>query len=178
MVILQTANGSNANSANIDALLRRRGCCKAPITTFQNNEYIHRLNRTLQAEMRALSGCRSLLSRQPSAAALHQAITDHDFAARELARLVIANRGVPEDKATLSFGLTQTLIRVCSAIPVRLFEKASYSTLIVLEKNLSRRYNRLLVVAPLRDQELLGNLKSLAEQHQANLIAAGDAHTP
>lgn len=177
MVILQTVNGSNTGSTDIAAVLRRRSC-KAPYTTFHNSEYIHRLNRTLQAEMRALTGCRRLLNRQPAVAALHQAISDHDFAARELVRLVIANRGVPEDKSTLSFGLTKTLIGVCSAIPVRLFAKASFSTLVVLEKNLAHRYTRLLAAAPLRDQEMIANLKMLAEHHQTMLSEAGVAHRP
>jgi hypothetical protein len=170
MIILQTASGGDAGSINLDALLSDRR--HAPSTTFRNNDYIHRLNRALQAEMRALAACRSLLGRHPSVEALHCAVTDHHFAGKELVRLVIANRGVPEDRAALSLGLTGTFIRVCSAIPVRIFERASFSTLVTLEKSLATVYAKLLVEAPLRDQEALDVLLKLAEKHQEALTSA------
>lgn len=170
MIILQTASGGSAGSIDIDSILRKRR--PTPATTFRNNDYIHQLNRTLQKEMRALAACRGLLRHHPEAQPLAVAVTDHHQAVNELVRLVIANRGVPEDKTALSLGLTSTFIRVCSAIPVRWFERASFSTLIGLEKSLIRTYQKLISQAPLRDQESLAILKALAEKHQAELTSA------
>ena len=170
MIILQTASGGDAGRMNLEALLHNRR--HAPATTFRNDGYIHQLNRALQREMRTLAACHRQLTAYPGLETLQQAITDHHMARQELIRLVIVNHGVPEDKTALSLGLTGTFIRVCSAIPVRWFERVSFSTLVALEKNLAAAYRRLLKQAPLRDQETLETLRQLATKHQTELTYA------
>lgn len=154
MIILQTAGGGEVTSFPWDGLLKGR-VDQAPATSFRNSDYIHKLNRTLQAEVRALSAYREVLSRHPEIKHLHQALTDHQNASSELVRLVIANRGVPEDKAALNLGLSRRFVQICSAIPVRFFERASLSTLRAMETNLASAYTRLADEAPMRDHEVL-----------------------
>lgn len=162
MIIFQTAGGGNAGSFGASAaLLRERG---APVaTTFRSNEYIHRLNRALQAEMRAVSAYRGLGVRFDEAHAAHQ------DSGKELVRLIIANRGIPEDRTALSFGLTRTLIHLCNAMPARLGERATLGTLQKIEGHLVQSYKKLQTMAPSRDRPILDELLARTER-QANAL--------
>jgi hypothetical protein len=165
MIIFQTAS-SDLTGLSLDASLLKSDF--VPATTFRNNAYIHRLNRTLQAEMRALSAYRSLTDRDASvgvpAERLIAHVEGHQAAGKELVRLIIANRGVPEDRSALSFGLTRTLIHICSRVPVRLFERATLGTLATLEKQLVVSYRKLINEAPLRDVPVLEDLLTQTER--------------
>jgi hypothetical protein len=167
MIIFQTAGCGCANGLKINAGILDRG--SAPATTFRSNDYIHRLNRTLQAEMRALSAYTSLLSNPQDHADLVLTAENHQLASRELIRLIIANRGIPEDRAGISLGLTRSLIRLCTLVPTRLTDKVSLSTLRRIEQGLVVRYEKLLKMAPTRDQEALLHLLAQTQQQNSAL---------
>lgn len=145
-------------------------------TTFRSDAYIHRLNRTLQAEMRAISACRAYVSGlaaikgEEALAPLVEANGgEHQLAGRELVRLIIANRGIPDDRSALSLGLTKTFISFCARVPSRIFERASLGTLASLEGHLKQQYERLLKVAPARDAHVLGDLARQAARRENEL---------
>lgn len=173
MIIFQTAGGSSGGITLGGAILGDRD--RASATTFRNNDYIHRLNRTLQAEMRAISAYQSLPHGSGGASVIgdmgDKAFTAHQMAGKQLVCLIIASRGVPEDRSALSLGFTKTFIQICSAIPSRLFERATASTLLTLERQLVQSYLRLLKEAPARDAGILKDLRVLTERRAAELTA-------
>lgn len=138
---------------------------QASVTTFRNNSYIHRLNRTLQAEMRTIAAYRACLKAlqtvDGAAATLAANSAEHQVAGRELVRLIIANRGIPEDRSALSFGLTPALIRIFSG----LFARATRGTLEALERRLAIHYQALLKEAPAYDAVVLTELLKQTQQH-------------
>ncbi|MEN9834205.1 MAG: hypothetical protein RL011_398, partial [Pseudomonadota bacterium] len=127
-------------------------------TTFRTNEYIHRLNRALQAEMRAYSTYAGLISHSHEDQEWDLHADNHQHAARDLVRLIIGNRGIPEDRAALSLGLTEKLVRLCTMVPTKLTDKVSASTLRRLELSLVVRYRKLIKMAPARDRPDLQRL--------------------
>ena len=167
MIIFQTAGSGCANGLKINAGILDRGSASA--TTFRSNDYIHRLNRTLQAEMRAMSAYSSLLTNPQDRANFALAAENHQLASRELIRLIIANRGIPEDHVGIRVGLTRSLIRLCTLVPTRLTEKVSLSTLSRIELGLVARYQKLLKMAPARDQEALLHLLAQTQQQNSAL---------
>ena len=167
MIIFQTAGCGCANGLKINAGILDRGSASA--TTFRSNDYIHRLNRTLQAEMRAVSAYASLLINPQDHANFGLTAENHQLASRELIRLIIANRGIPEDRAGISLGLTRSLIRLCTLVPTRLTDKVSLSTLRRIEQGLVVRYETLLKMAPTRDQEALLHLLAQTQQQNSAL---------
>lgn len=167
MIIFQTAGSSDAGSFRLNA--RLLGERMPSTTTFRSNDYIHRLNRTLQAEMRAISAYRGLDGRQPEKVALDAATACHQLAGKELVRLIIANRGIPEDRSTLSFGLTRTFIQICARVPAPLGERVTLTTLHKLEGGLVNSYKKLVDVAPKRDLVVLNHLLDKAVRRSASL---------
>jgi hypothetical protein len=168
MIIFQTAGSGDASGFRFDAHLL--GDLGSVATTYRESDYIHRLNRTLQAEMRAVSAYRSVGLRLPEK--LTDAFDGHQRAGRELVRLVIANRGVPEDRSALSFGLTRTVVQILSRVPSRLAERVTSQTLLRLETHLEESYQRLLEIAPARDRLVLNGLLQQAERFAGVLAEA------
>jgi hypothetical protein len=162
MIIFQTAGCGCANGIKLGHGLL--DAAEVSATTFRTNDYIHRLNRALQAEMRALSAYSSLVAGGADQASLDAGVTIHHGAGRELVRLIIANRGVPEERAALSFGLTRRLITFCNLVPTRLSEQVSFSTLRQLERLLLSHYQKLLTLAPPRDQEPIKQLLAKTQE--------------
>lgn len=167
MIIFQTAGSGDAGSFRLNA--RLLGDRMPSATTFRSNDYIHRLNRTLQAEMRAISAYRGLNGREPDALELEAKAACHQLAGKELVRLIIANRGIPEDRSTLSLGLTKTFIQICNRVPSRLAERVTFTTLYKLECRLVGSYKKLVTVAPARDIAVLTHLLDRAERRSADL---------
>lgn len=171
MIIFSTAGGGAGGFTVGRGLL---GDAYQPtVTTFRNNSYIHRLNRTLQAEMRAIAAYRAYL-KAPGAhgegdaeQALEANGAEHQAAGRELVRLIIANRGIPEDRSALGLGLTPAFIRIFS----RILARATLGTLEVLERRLVAQYRRLLKEAPQYDVAVLTELLKQTERHLGTLAA-------
>jgi hypothetical protein len=167
MIIFQTAGGDAGALGLKGGLLDAR----PPATTFRNNAYIHRLNRTLQAEMRAVSAYRTLKDRP----AFDELAAGHQLAGKELVRLIIANRGIPEDRSALSLGLTRRFIHLCAALPSRLSGRVATSTLRQLERQLVVSYRKLMGLAPGCDLPILADLLKAAERQARKLDAtSGD----
>ena len=167
MIIFQTAGCGCANGLKLSAGILDRGSASA--TTFRSNDYIHRLNRTLQAEMRAVSAYASLVINPQDHVNFVPTAENHQLASRELIRLIIANRGIPEDRAGINLDLTRSLIRLCTLVPTRLTDKVSLSTLRRIEQGLIVRYQKLLKMAPARDQEELLHLLAQTQQQNSAL---------
>lgn len=138
----------------------------AKCTTFQTNDYIHRLNRTLQAEMRALSAYGSLAEKPVLGSELANVTAGHQHAGKELIKLIIANRGVPEDKAAISLGLTKTFVQLCAVMPRGLAGRATRTTLVHVEQNLVYSYQKLLTLAPSRDSPTLVDLLAATQKQR------------
>lgn len=165
MIIFQTAGSGGWAGSSLSALGRELLGEGPAATTFRSNGYIHRLNRTLQAEMRAVSAYSA------GRDALHAKNgEEHGHAGKTLVRLIIANRGIPEDRTVLSLGLTRTWIGLCTRIPTKLFEKATAGTLLTLEAQLARRYRELLREAPARDVPELRDLLKKTERRRTGLL--------
>jgi hypothetical protein len=169
MIIFQTAGSGDTSSFGLG-----RAPLGAPATTFRSNAYIHRLNRALQAEMRAVSAYRSLDARGAPVSGdfLDEAETGHQENGKALVRLIIANRGIPEDRSVLSLGLTRTFIQLCALVPSELSRRATQGTLRQLEKGLAGGYRKLLQAAPPRDAHVLEELLGSAERRAAELANA------
>ncbi|TWW09796.1 hypothetical protein E3A20_10760 [Planctomyces bekefii] len=165
MIILQTAGSGNASGMGVGrGLLADLG---GQVTTFEENDYIHKLNRTLQAEMHAVAAYRSLSSR-PDTDSL-SAQESHQRAGRELVRLIIENRGIPEDRAALSFGLAPRLIRLVVKVPSRFTDRMTLGTLSRVELQLIASYRKLMELAPSRDMQVLQELLACSESHLSAL---------
>ena len=177
MIIFQMATSGEVGGFTVGAALLPD--FQPTATTFRSNDYIHRLNRTLQAEMRAISAYRAYASSLPTqtevpAAGMTLLIdangAEHQAAGRDLVRLIIANRGIPEDRSALSLGLTKTFISLCARVPTRFFERASVGTLSSLERHLKEQYARLLKNAPARDLGVLGELERQTIRRESELV--------
>jgi hypothetical protein len=174
MIILQTVSGDLGITFEGAGLLGESKFAPTA-TTYRDNSYIHKLNRALQAEMRAVSAYRSLQSSEAlqlnlnPTTDLDQHLLDHQEATKELVRLIILSRGIPEDRTVVSLGFTKTFLQFCSRVPTRLFARVTVSTLAQLERNLLSHYERLLAEAPARDQESLRQLCQAANGHVESL---------
>jgi hypothetical protein len=160
MIIFSTAGGGVGGLTVGRGLL---GAAGGPsVTTFRNNAYIHRLNRTLQAEMRAIAAYRAFMK---GAEAEIEGVAanggEHQLAGRELVRLIIANRGIPEDRSALDLGLTPAFIRIFSGI----FARATLGTLEALERRLVEQYQKLRKEAPACDAGALAELERQTAKH-------------
>lgn len=155
MIILQTAGSGNSGSILGAGLLAPR----EQVTTFRNNSYIHRLNRTLQSELRAVSAYNHVffVNREPDL--FQEASQVHQNCGKQLIRIIIANRGIPEEKSALSIGLTKHWFRMCASADQPFLERTALMTLNQIEKNLQINYDRLLREAPVSDIQLLEQLK-------------------
>jgi hypothetical protein len=157
MIIFQTAGGGDAGSIGFGDMFSDTN---AKATTFRTNAYIHRLNRTLQAEMRAISGYKAALRQLEIDACklADDAVPMHQSCAKDLINLIILNRGIPEDKTALSIGLTRTFITACRAIPDPVAFKATIGTLRGIERHLVSSYKKLIEEAPRRDLPFIEEL--------------------
>lgn len=163
MIIFSTAGGGAGGVIAGHGLLSD---AYPSATTFRHNGYIHRLNRTLQAEMRAIAAYRAYDSNDRELVADG---AEHQAAARELVRLIIANRGVPEDRSALDLGLTPALIRIFGRVPTRFFARATVGTLETIERRLVGQYRRLLSEAPQSDAAAIAELLRQTERHAEHL---------
>jgi len=168
MIIFQTAGCSYTGAIGFKSGLRTDASGQA--TTFRSNDYIHRLNRTLQAEVRALSAYLSLANHRSSTATIEDGSAAHHLASRELVRMIISGRGVPEDRSTLSLGLTRRLVSLLNRMPSGIAERATTATLRQLERKLILHYKQLIAIAPARDVDSLRDLLDQTIKQELALV--------
>lgn len=168
MIIFQTAGGGDAGSFGFSGIFSDTG---VPATTFRNNAYIHRLNRTLQAEMRAVSAYLAARGQllQTEDDLVGSTVPIHQSSGKELINLIIYNRGIPEDRTAISIGLTKTFIKACSVIPEPVARKATLGTLSGIERQLISSYKKLRREAPRRDLQVIDQLIDAAEKSRSIL---------
>jgi hypothetical protein len=167
-IIFQTAGGGTTGSVGLSS---SGFLGHPPSTTFRSNAYIHRLNRTLQAETRALNAYAALTRKaEPRLEGRLRVATDaHQDGGRELVRLIIAHRGIPEDKAAISLGLTGSALRLMRAFPEQVARRATTQTLIGLERLIIGNYRKAIKLAPACDKEILEDLLTRCEDLVASL---------
>jgi hypothetical protein len=177
MIILQTAGGGGAGLLGPGAGVLEGGLGRS--TTFRDNDYIHRLNRALQAEMRAVSAWGRVASGKTRGAAeldgehwRHEASAvaeEHQRAGRELVRLIVANRGIPEDKTALPIAVAPAVVGLLRAMPAAVAAPAERRTLALVEARLAQGYQRLLREAPTADRLALAALLDGTQRRRARL---------
>lgn len=167
MIIFQTASGSNGGGIIHAGLFDKVTC-----TTFKSSEYIHNLNRTLQSEMRAIATYQnSSASGEPNCS---DKAAEHQHCARELVRIIIANRGIPEDATVLKNALLPPLVKAYKAFPDQLQKQMLLRTLLQIEKRLHSKYESLIDQAPSRDRldiRALANKSELRIEEISKLLS-------
>ncbi len=162
MIILHTATNPNIN---VNIKLTGRLLSGVPPTTFRNNSYIQRLNRTLQAELRTITAYSGVIRTTPAKTIYDKSCESHQRNGRQLVKLIVQNRGIPDDHSPLSSGLTEKWVKICSYLSPSLRQKTTNLTLEQLEQHLLVNYNSLIAEAPLRDAELLMELNRIAQSN-------------
>lgn len=127
-------------------------------TTFRRNAYIDRLNLTLQIETITARSYQACRRRKEKAAQIEQ----HFSASKALVRLIIENRGVPEDRPFFRLELTPFFVRASDSLPC--FINPKRWLFWRLEARLVRAYAALLRIAPAKDQEILRDLEAKAKE--------------
>jgi len=140
---------------------------KDEATTFRNNSYIHCLNRTLQSELRLKATYAGLTPHDhPSN---YTSLQDkHHANSQKLIRLIILNRGIPEESAPFSVGLSRKLGQFCKNIPQALGQSATKLTVQQLLTNLKHNYDRLILEAPYKDLETIKALRDISNYKWEN----------
>ena len=134
-------------------------------STFRNSPWIDALNEAIRRDLAAVE-IYSLLIRSANFDA-NSFIDEHAQASRKLAVLVIARRGVPEDRpATAMAGLNKAILHICSLMPGEINQRFSRSRLAGLEKQLCLMYAALASNAPSEDRDTLDLLGTgAADRH-------------
>jgi len=142
---------------------------KSNVTMFRDNSYLDRLNRTLQSELLAISTYNGVSPRNQKRKQLEPTQEAHKEAGKLLVNLIVSNQGIPDEDAALGVGFTTKVVGVCSAIPSKMFERATFSTLSRIEKGLVHNYDKLLEDAPARDIAMLKHLRDSTKLHLTDL---------
>ena len=112
MIIFHAAGNEISGSTFSTAFI---GAGRTAPTTFRNNSYIHKLNRTLQAELRTVSAYSGVIKNQNNKPADYSRTCQaHQKSGRQLVKLIIQNRGLPDDNPSISIGLTESWVKLCS----------------------------------------------------------------
>ncbi len=167
MVILQVASSSHT----VGGYRRKTIFWPAPATTFRDSPYIHALNRALKDEIEACAIYAQLMRLDP--VAIHARVDvatgfeNHQGAGKELIKLIIAHRGLPDDQGSFSLGLARRILRICDVAPVGVSRRLSATTIKQMELRLINRYEELLALAPQSDiailEDLLGQIFQLLD---------------
>ncbi len=156
MVIFQIASSSHVGS------FRRKGVLwlghVPSSTTFRDSPYINELNRVLKHEIEACAIYSKLV--------LSVGLDCHQIAARELVRLIVAHRGVPDDHGGFTLSLARRFLGICDVAPSGVAKLITSTTLRQFELKLVERYDHLISIAPISDQVILNDLLT----HQLNLL--------
>lgn len=139
--------------------------------TYEDSPYIRRLNALLAKELAAVD-VYSKFEHDQSLAQLkyHEA---HQEAGRLLVRLVVANRGLPADRAQgMASSITLVVLEVCGVLPLTgASRRLLLRQLTRLETQLSDDYASLHPAAPLGDAEVLRHLGEKAAARAAAILA-------
>ncbi len=125
---------------------------------YSDNEYTRFLNQILALELGATHLFQ--LCNQRHVASWDTCLyEDHLSSAKEINRLIILNRGIPnQDGMALSAEVSMMLTRLSSHLSDRLARQTARKLAVTLERILRRRYHKAIQLAPFRDRETLNHL--------------------
>ena len=130
--------------------------------TYNHSPYIHALNHALQLECVASSLYAAEQRSGIGQPAAIERTSRHQSAQRQLVRLIFAQQGLPDsDPATLIAVTSNVAARVARYVPSQVRAPILGVSAHRVELALSRRYEKLLKLAPLQDLTIL---ESLLEQ--------------
>lgn len=138
---------------------------QAKPTTFRSSPWIDRLNDLLREELAATDIYRTLTGPGGNDHMSFAAgFTDEHFqAARKLAMLVIAQRGIPADRpAPVMAGFNKAMLQICSLMPGEINHRFSCTRLAALEKYFCTAYATLAANAPAGDIPVFDELGTRA----------------
>ncbi|MEY4630177.1 MAG: hypothetical protein RIQ81_297 [Pseudomonadota bacterium] len=138
---------------------------QATPTTFRSSPWIDRLNELLREELAATEIYRTLTGPgSNSLMSFASGFTDEHFqAARQLAMLVIAQRGVPADRpATVMAGFNKAMLQICALMPGDINHRFSCTRLAALEKYFCTTYAAMAANAPAADVVIFDQLGTRA----------------
>jgi hypothetical protein len=83
-------------------------------------------------------------------------------------RLITLNCGLPDDDAILRLAPERYILRLCRVLPVTVGYAAAFRAMDLLERQLARRFERILKIAPPSDRVSLKSLlkKTLAHRRE------------
>ena len=142
-----------------------KGWNQATPTTFRSSPWIDRLNELLREELAATDIYRTLTGPGGNHLMSFAAgFTDEHFqAARQLAMLVISQRGIPADRpATVMAGFNKAMLQICSLMPGEINHRFSCTRLAALEKYFCTAYATLAATAPAGDVAVFDQLGTRA----------------
>ncbi len=140
---------------------------KSRSTTFRSSPWINRLNEILREELAATEIYRVLTSfRADHKLAFAASFTDEHFqASRQIAMMIIAQRGVPADKpATVMAGFNKTMLQLCSLMPGDINSRFSCTRLSAVEKHFCLTYASLAAAGPASEADVLDQLGTRAAE--------------
>lgn len=144
----------------------RTGTAKA--TFFQDNRYIRALNQALRAEYSLREWCCDDDLPEDLQDIFLAILPNHDRAIQTLKRLIIALRGLPvEPSADLGHEISRVAFRMVALVPSSFSTKAQLKAFLQAERNLIRRYQALIKVAP--NQEQREALRDICSTHRTAL---------
>lgn len=140
---------------------------KSRATTFRSSPWIDRLNELLREELAATEIYRALTgsSGNPKLSFAAGFTDEHFQASRQIAMLIIAQRGVPADKpATVMAGFNKAMLQICSLMPGEINHRFSCTRLAAVEKYFCVTYASLAATAPASEVDMLDQLGTRAAE--------------
>lgn len=127
------------------------------VTTFNDSEYVQRLNVALQLETLAVK-VYSQLQKLDEPAAMERSCL-HQHSSRQIIRMVIAQRGVPEERPTSLLTLIQAAaLQAVELMPSNVQKRLLGRMGVRLARQLKRTYLNLIPIAPPQDVETIRDL--------------------
>lgn len=176
MVLIHAASGNQNGGAfglTGSSFLQLTGIPVRSATTLNDNQYVQRLNDLLQQELAAVN-CYARLDQstlvQQTTLPIDTFHGEHRDASLQVERLVLANRGIPAERAaSTASSLSRSMIEFCRALPVSGSRRVMIGQLIHFENQLERRYDRCTNEAPNRDLSVLKLLKTRCQRRAETL---------
>jgi|GEM_PF-2025742 len=174
MMMLQTTSGGvggGAGQVTLAGIRSRLFGIPDTTVTFNDNAYVQALNILLQQELAGIS-CYRKFSKATFLAA-PQFCDEHKDASLHLERLVIANRGIPADRAaSAASSFPRAILEVCWAIPGEGARRLTLTQFSHFEQQLVQRYDAILPDSPVGDAEVLRLLRDRCTRRLDSLKAS------
>ena len=174
MMMLQTSSsgsggsGTGPGGVSISGVKSRFLGMPSTTATFNDSQYVQLLKGLLRQELAGIC-CYQKFIHSTYITTLEFA-DQHKVASQQIERLILANRGIPADRAaSAASSFSRAILEVCRAIPGDGPRKLVASQFASFELQLLTRYMEILKDAPVGDAEVLRLFKSRCERRLATL---------